>query len=78
MLKIFSIRANKHISHEQSMVGTSADNSNFDLVLLVPSCKSVDDVDSISCVQVVNGSLTVDSPDLLQEQLANEDQASAT
>jgi hypothetical protein len=74
MLKILSIRSNKHISHEKRMVGTGADDSNSDSVLLVPSCESIDDVDSISCVQVINGSLAVDSPDLLQEQLTYEAQ----
>ena len=64
MLKIFSIGSDEHISHKQSVVGTSTNNSDLDLVLLVPSCEAVDNVDSISCVQVINGTFTVDSPDL--------------
>lgn len=64
MLKIFTVRSDEHIPHEQSMVGTGADNSDFDLILLVPSCKSVDDVDTVSGIQVIDSSFSVDSPDL--------------
>ena len=74
VLEIFSIRSNKHISHEESMIGTSADNPDPDSVLLVPSCKPINNVDPISGVQVVNCSLAVNSPDLLRKCLAKEDQ----
>jgi hypothetical protein len=74
VLEIFSVRSNKHISHEESMIGTSADNSDSDSVLLVPSGKPIDNVDPISGVQVVNCSLAVNSPDLLIKRLAKEDQ----
>jgi len=66
MLEIFAIRSDEHIPHEQSMVGTGADDSDFDLVLLVPSCKSVDDVNTVPGVQVIDGTFSVNSPDLLQ------------
>lgn len=64
VLKILAIRSDEHVAHEKSVVGTSTDNSNLDLVLLVPSCESVDDVDTVSCVQIIDGTFSVDSPDL--------------
>lgn len=47
------------------MIGSGADDPNLDPVLLVPSSKSVYDIDAISGVQVVNGSFAVDLPNLL-------------
>lgn len=67
MLKIFAVRSNKHVPHEQSMVGTRADNPDLDLVFLVPSCKSVDNVDAVSCVQIIDSTFTVDPPYLSPE-----------
>jgi hypothetical protein len=64
VLKIFPFRADKHVAHEKSVVGTSADNSDLDPVFLVPSCKTVDDVNSVSCVEIINSTFTVDSPNL--------------
>ncbi len=46
------------------MVGTSANNADSDSVSLVPAGISVDNVDAASRIQVVNGSLTVDFPNL--------------
>jgi hypothetical protein len=65
MLKILWIWADEHVTHEKSVVGASADDADLDLVLLVPSCESVNDVDAIPGVQVVDGTLAVDSPNLL-------------
>lgn len=44
------------------MVGTGADDSDVDPVSLVPSCISVDNVNSVSGVEVVDGSFSVDLP----------------
>ncbi len=66
MLEIFGIRANEHVTHEESMVSASAYDSDLDAVFLVPSCKTVDDVNTISCVEVVDGSFTIDSPNLFK------------
>lgn len=74
VLKIFAIRADKHVAHEKSVVGTSTDDSDLDLVLLVPSCVTVDDVDAVSCVEVINGTLSVNSPDLQIELSAIDSQ----
>jgi hypothetical protein len=46
------------------MVGTRANNADLDSVALIPSCEAVDNVDSVSCVQVVNGTFAVDLPNL--------------
>lgn len=64
VFEVLSLRSNEHISHEESVVGTSADDSNLDPILFVPSCKAVYNVDTISGVQVINGTFSVDSPDL--------------
>ena len=49
------------------MVGTGADNANVDAVSLVPAGEAIDDVDSVAGVEVVNGTFTVDTPDLQRE-----------
>jgi len=48
------------------MVGTSTDDSDVDPVTLVPSCIAIDDVDSVSSVQIIDSSFSVDLPDLLK------------
>ena len=65
------LRSDEHVAHEQGMIGTSANDSDPDAVLLVPSCKSVDNVDTISGVEVINSTFTIDSPDLSFELLAD-------
>lgn len=46
------------------MVGTGANDSNVDSVLFIPSSKSINHVDSISGVEVVDGAFAIDQPDL--------------
>lgn len=46
------------------MVGASADDTNADTVLLIPSGVTVNNVDAVSSVKVVDGTLAVDLPDL--------------
>jgi hypothetical protein len=46
------------------MVGASADDTHADPVALVPAGEAIDDVDALAGVEVVNGTLTVDAPDL--------------
>ena len=46
------------------MVGASADDSYADPVPLVPAGESIDNVDAVSCVEIVNSTLAVDAPDL--------------
>jgi hypothetical protein len=47
------------------MVGTSADDSDIDPVALIPAGIAIDDVDAVARVKVVDGTFTVDPPDLL-------------
>lgn len=64
MLQILLGRANQHVAHEESVVGAGADDADAYPVALVPSCEAVDDVDAVAGVEVVNGTLAVDAPDL--------------
>jgi len=64
VLEVFRVRADQHVAHKESMVGTSANDSDLDAVFLVPSCETVDHVNTISGVEVVDGTFAVDSPDL--------------
>ena len=66
VLKFFTIGSNKHVAHEKSVIGTSADDSNLNLVILIPSCKAIDNVDPISRIKIINCPLTINSPDLLK------------
>lgn len=50
------------------MVSTSADDTNADAVLLVPAGITVDDIDAVAGVEVVDSTLTVDLPDLRGER----------
>lgn len=64
VFELFSRRSDKHVAHEKSMVGTSTDNTDADSVALVPSSVTIDNIDAVSCVEVVNGTFAVDFPDL--------------
>jgi hypothetical protein len=46
------------------MVGTRADNTNVDAVTLIPASETIDNVNTVASVEVVNGTLAVDTPDL--------------
>jgi hypothetical protein len=46
------------------MIGASAHHSDAYPVALIPSGKSIDDIDAVPGVEVVNGTLTVNTPDL--------------
>jgi hypothetical protein len=46
------------------MVGTGADNSYAYPVALVPAGEAIDNVDAVPGVEVVDSTLTVDTPDL--------------
>jgi hypothetical protein len=53
------------------MVGTSADHANTYPVAFIPSGISIDNIDTIPGVEVVNGTLAVDAPNL-EIELARE------
>lgn len=64
VLQLLAIGSDEHIAHEESMVGTSADDSDLDLVFFVPSRITINNVNTISRIQVIDGTLAVDTPDL--------------
>jgi hypothetical protein len=49
------------------VVGTSADHTDIDAVALVPAGVAIDNVNAVAGVQVVDGTFTVDTPDLSKE-----------
>lgn len=63
-LELFPRWTDEHIPHEQSMIRSGAYDADIDAVSFVPACEAIDDVDSVSGVQVVNGALAVDFPNL--------------
>jgi hypothetical protein len=48
------------------MIGTGADNSDADAVSFVPTGIAIDDIDAVSCVEIVDRSFAIDLPDLSQ------------
>jgi hypothetical protein len=64
VFQLLSRRADQHVAHEESVVRAGAHNTDADPVALVPSCETVDDVDALASVEVVNSTLAVDAPDL--------------
>jgi len=65
VLQLLATGADKHVAHEESMVGTGADNTNADAVALVPTGETIDDIDAVAGVEVVHSTLTVNSPHLI-------------
>ena len=49
------------------MIGSGADDPHTDPVLLIPSGKAIDDIDTISSIEVINRSFSINLPDLAQE-----------
>lgn len=64
VLELLAGRPDEHVAHEESMVGASADNANVDAVALVPAGETIDNVDAVAGVEVVDSTLAVDTPDL--------------
>lgn len=64
VLELFAGRADQHVAHEESMVGTRADDTDLDAVLLVPAGVAIDDVDAVAGVEVIDSTFAVDFPDL--------------
>lgn len=64
MDQLLRLGPNEHVPHEQGMVGTSADNADSDSITFVPTSKAVNDVNSISSVQVVDSTFAVNPPNL--------------
>lgn len=64
VLELLGGGADQHVTHEQGMVGTGADDTDINAIALIPAGKTVDDVDTVPGVEVVDSTLSVDSPDL--------------
>jgi len=75
-LELFSRRANQHVAHEEGVVGAGAHDAHADTVALIPAGESVNDIDAVPGVEVVDGTLTVDAPDLQWRSLANRNHGS--
>lgn len=71
VLELLGGGSDQHVSHEQSVVGSGTDNSHLDSVLGVPAGVGVHNVDSLSGVEVVDSSLSVDEPRLLRQLLVD-------
>ena len=63
--------SDKHVSHEESVVSTGTDNTDLDSVLGVPAGVSINNVDSLSGIQVVNSTLSVNLPRVLGKLLVD-------
>ena len=46
------------------MIRSGTDNAHTDAVSLIPASITINDINSIAGIQVVDGPLSVDSPDL--------------
>jgi hypothetical protein len=64
VLKVLARGTDQHVAHEESVVGTSANNANADAVALIPAGVTIDDIDAVTGVEVVDSTFTVDTPDL--------------
>lgn len=64
MLKLLWLGPYKHISHEESMVGTSANDADIDPVAFIPTSETIHDIDTTTSVQIIYGTFSVDPPNL--------------
>ncbi len=64
MLQLFPRWPDEHVAHEERMIGSSTDNSHTDPVSLIPTGISVNDIDSVAGIQIVDRAFSVDPPDL--------------
>ena len=64
MLQFLSRWSNKHVSHEKCMISPGADDSDIDSVFLVPAGESIDDINAVASIQVINSPFSIDFPDL--------------
>jgi hypothetical protein len=62
--KLLFRRANEHRVHKQRVIRTRADNPHLYLCCRIPSGKSVETVNAVARVQVINRPLTVDREDI--------------
>ena len=72
LVELLAGGADKHVSHEESMVGACAHNTDGNSVALIPAGEAIDHVDAVPGVEVVDGTLAVDTPDLPRKPLEAE------
>lgn len=65
VLELLAGGADEHVAHEEGVVGSGANNADVDAVALVPAGEAIDDVDAGAGIEVVDGTLAVDFPNLL-------------
>ena len=63
--QLFPRGTDEHVAHEESMVGSSTHDTDIDSISFVPASKAINNVDAVSGVQIVDGSFTIDFPDLV-------------
>ena len=56
------------------MVCSGADDSNIDTISLIPSSKAINNIDSVSGVQIVDSAFPVDLPDLWRQTSASSEE----
>ena len=59
-LKLFFSRFDEHVGHEKGVVGPCADDSDTDSFFQVEASVTVDDVESLSGVEIVSGEVFED------------------
>ena len=71
--ELFLRGTDQHVVHEERMIGASADDTNLETIFRIPTGESVDDIEMIASIEVVNrarsvlkergvGDLLVDGP----------------
>jgi hypothetical protein len=64
VFQLFPRGPDQHVAHEEGVVRAGANHSYADPVALIPAGEAIDDVDAVPSVEIVDGTLTVDAPDL--------------
>lgn len=62
MFELFSRWSNEHIPHEESMIGTSTDDSDIDAIALVPSGIAIHNVYAVASIEIIDRTFSVDFP----------------
>ena len=76
LVELLAGRTDKHVPHEESMVGTRANDTDGNSVTLIPAGEAIDNVDAVPSVEIVDSTLAVDAPDLPRQPLEAEHKTS--
>ena len=77
VVEFFSSRTDEHVTHEEGMVSSGAYNADIDAVSFIPSSEAIDNVYSVSSIEIIDRSLPIDFPDLYPELLVEKNCARA-